>query len=110
MPIDETLAGRVRSVLDERVAWDEKRMFGGLAFLVNGHMACGILGDRLMVRVGPEAHESLSTRAHVSPMDFTGRPLRGFLFVEPAGTKTRRQLAAWMDRTLEFVGSLPSKT
>ena len=73
MSYDETLADRVRAVLARKRGISEKKMFGGLAFLVNGHMACGIIGDDLMVRVGPEAYDAALTKAGARPMNFTGR-------------------------------------
>jgi TfoX/Sxy family transcriptional regulator of competence genes len=104
---DERLAERVRSVLGERARASERKMFGGLAFLVAGHMACGIVGKDLMVRVGPERYEKALARRHVRPMDFTGRPLRGMVYVEPAGLRSRAALSRWIAPALEFVRSLP---
>src|SRR5262245_44187399 len=109
MPFDERLAQRVRDILAEECPAKEKRMFGGLAFMVNGHMCCGIVGEDLVVRVGPAAHKQALTKPHVRPMDFTGRPMKGFVYVESLGHQTKRSLRSWIRSGLEFVLSLPSK-
>ena len=87
----------------------EKRMFGGLGMMVNGNMACGIVGYNLMVRVGPEAHDECVTLPHAGPMDFTGKPMKGFLYVYPEGVATNRELRAWVKRGVAFARSLPKK-
>jgi len=84
-------------------------MFGGLAFMVNGHMCCGVLNKDLVLRVKPEDYERAIARPHARPMDFTGRPMRGFLYVSPAGLQSARDLGAWIRRGLQFVSSLPPK-
>jgi len=84
-------------------------MFGGLAFLLRGHMVCGVVGDALMVRVGPAQYEAALGRSHVREMDFTGRPLKGFVFVGPPGIRSARQLESWVERGLAFVRSLPAR-
>ena len=109
MAYDEGLAERIRSVLDERSDVTEKRMFGGLAFLVRGHMSVGIVKDRLMVRVGPEAHERLLREPHVRKMDFTGRPMNGFLYVTPPGLELDRELERWVHQGVAFAAALPAK-
>jgi hypothetical protein len=109
MAYDEGLAERVREQLKELVPFDEKRMFGGLCFLVNGNMACGLVGDTLMVRVDKQQWPVLLEKAHVREMDFTGRSLKGFLYVDPAGTAEDSDLAFWLDTILTFVSSLPPK-
>lgn len=109
MPFDDRLAERVRSVLADESAVVEKRMFGGLTFMVDGHMACGIVGDRLMVRLGPDGVERALTEQHVSPMEFTGRPLHSMAFVSAEGVRDDAALAAWVQRTTSFVGSLPPR-
>lgn len=96
MPYDEKLAERVRQALGRRAGISEKKMFGGLAFLVGGKMLCGIVNRELMVRVGPERYGEALGRPHVRPMDFTGRPMRGFVFVGPAACKTKEAVAAWV--------------
>ena len=109
MAYDEKLAERVRSILGGKVETEEKTMFGGLAFLVRSYMCCGISGDRLMARIGRGGYEEALAEEHVSPMDFTGRPLRGFVYVEPEGLETDNALEEWIDRCLEFVATLPPK-
>ena len=106
---DEDLAGRVRAVLARTLRVEEKRMFGGLTFMVGGHMCCGVVGRDLMLRVGPQAHAEALTMAHARAMDFTGRPLKGMVYVAAAGTRADADLEAWVDRALTFVSSLPAK-
>jgi TfoX/Sxy family transcriptional regulator of competence genes len=109
MAYDEKLAGRVRKVLARRRGIAEKKMFGGLSFLVNGHMSCGIVNDELMVRVGPDGCEAALSRAHVRPMDFTGRPMKGLVYVGGKGISTERQLRSWIDRGVPFARSQPAR-
>jgi TfoX/Sxy family transcriptional regulator of competence genes len=106
---DEGLAERIRELLDERDGVSEKRMFGGLAFLVNGNMAVGIVKDELMVRVGPAAHAAALREPHARPMDFTKRPMQGFVFVAPAGFAEDAELRRWVERGLRLAESLPRK-
>src|ERR1700738_3865327 len=103
MPFDETLANRVRSLLSDTGSVVEKRMFGGLAFMVNGHMCCGVVGKEFVVRTGPEQYKVALSQPHARPMDFTGRPMRGFVFVNPPGYRSTRELKAWVQRGLRFV-------
>ncbi len=110
MAFEESVAERVRDGLSRRAAAVEKKMLGGLAFLVRGHMCCGVVGRRLMIRVGPDAHAAALARPHAKPMDFTGEPLAGFAFVEPAGFAKEADLATWLDSALAFVTGLPEKT
>ena len=84
-------------------------MFGGLAFMVNGHVCCGIVGDNLVVRVGTEGHAKALSRPHARAMDFTGRPMKGFVYLGPAGCRTKAALKSWIKRGLAFVESLPPK-
>lgn len=109
MAFDPGLAQRVRDVLGERPGLAERRMFGGLAFLLHGHMAVGIVGATLMARVGPQRHEQALARAHVRPMDFTGRPMKGYVYVDPGGLDDDRELAAWIEACAAFVATLPPK-
>ncbi len=95
MAYDEKLADRIREVLERRRGISEKKMFGGLSFLVNGHMACGIIGDELMVRVGPEAYDAALKKAGAREMDFTGRPMKGMVYVRPSGFRSTPSLKAW---------------
>lgn len=87
----------------------EKKMFGGLSFMVKGHMCCGVVGDELMVRVGPDGYEAALERPHARPMDFTGKPLKGFVYVAPQGFSTQSTLERWIRLALEFVETLPAK-
>jgi TfoX/Sxy family transcriptional regulator of competence genes len=109
MAYSEELADRTRDELSRRTEFNERKMFGGLTFMVNGHMCCGIVGDELMVRVGPGAYEAALEEPHAREMDFTGRSLRGMVYVSPHGVGTNEQLALWVERGLEFVRSLPPK-
>ena len=109
MAYDEALAGRIRSLLKRRRGVSEKRMFGGLAFLVRGNMFCGVVDRDLMVRVGPESYEEALARVHVRKMDFTGRPLKGMVYVGAEGVRASHQLRAWLERGLKFGRSLPAK-
>ena len=84
-------------------------MFGGLAFLVRGYMCCGITGSMFMGRIGRDAYDNALEEEHVRPMDFTGRPLRGFVYVEPGGLEDEGALESWIDRCLAFVDTLPPK-
>jgi len=107
MAYDEALADRIRRVLGPRPDVTEKQMFGGLAFLLDGKMFCGLAKGRLMVRVGAERHAEALARPHVRPMDFTGRPMTGYVYVDPAGYRTDRTLAAWIGRGTEAVTKRP---
>jgi hypothetical protein len=110
MAYDEELAERVRAALAERVhLLDERKMFGGLAFMVEGHMCCGVLGEDLMLRLGPEAAEAALEEDHVRPMDFTGRPMPGMVFAGPEAVADDGDLARWLERALEFNASLPPR-
>jgi len=105
---DEKLAERVRGALAGRKRITEKKMFGGLAFLLDRRMCCGILSDDLMVRVGPERYVAALARPHVRPMDFTGKPLFGFVYVSSPGVKTGAALAKWLREATEYAASLPA--
>jgi TfoX/Sxy family transcriptional regulator of competence genes len=108
MAYDEGLAQRLRETY-EAVGADEKRMFGGIAFMVNGHMSCGVNNETLMVRVGPALFEQALARPHARPMDFTGKPMRGFVYVSPAGVESDEDLASWVRLSLDFVQTLAPK-
>jgi hypothetical protein len=84
-------------------------MFGGLAFMVNGHMCCGVIGKDLVVRTGPNGFEEALRLPHARLMDFTGRPVKGFVFVSPAGYRSDRDLKSWTRRGLDFVLDQPPK-
>ena len=110
MAYNEKLAERVRAALAKRDDVVEKRMFGGIAFMVRGHMSCGIVASTLMVRLAPADADRLINEPHVRPMDFTGRPMRGFLYVDPAGTKTAAALRQWVERARAYAEAQPVKT
>jgi TfoX/Sxy family transcriptional regulator of competence genes len=109
MAFDQHLAERVRAVLGDDAGVVEQPMFGGLAFLVDGHMACGIVKDQLMVRLGAAGADAALERPHVRPMDFTGRPMRAMVFVEPAGVVDAQELRRWVEAGVEHARSLPPK-
>jgi hypothetical protein len=108
MAYDESLAALVRKSLERRADVVEKKMFGGLAFMVSGQMVCGVVKDELMVRVGEAAYADAMARPHTRPMDFTGRPSKGAVFVCPPGCRTPAAVGAWVDRALA-AGVAPSK-
>jgi len=103
MPYNEELAARIRRVLRRTAGISERRMFGGLAFMCHGRMCCGIVGRDLMVRVMEKDMSSALRCAHVRPMDFTGRPLRGFVYVAPPGIATDSSLRSWVRTGIAFV-------
>ena len=107
MAYDENLAQRLRTILRRRKAVTEKKMFGGVAFMVQGHMCCGIVKDMLLVRVGAEQNDFALAQPHARPMDFTGKPMKGFIYVEPKGCATDAALKAWVDRGLAYIKTLP---
>jgi TfoX/Sxy family transcriptional regulator of competence genes len=106
---DPETVQRVRRLLADRGDVTEKKMVGGLSFLVNGNMCCGVTGQDLMVRVGPDGREQALREPHVRPMRFGGRVLSGFICVEPAGFAAGEALARWVQRGLDFVAGLPAK-
>ncbi len=109
MAFDEGVAQRVREALGDRLGINEKKMFGGIAFMHSGNMCCGVVGDVLMARVGPDAYADALSRPYTREMDFTGRALKGFVYVEPAGFDEDGELREWIDLCLAFTGSLPAK-
>ena len=108
MAYDEKLADRVRDVLETEDGVTERKMFGGLAFMVRGHMACGIVGNDLMLRLGAESAEEALERPHVRPMDFTGRPMTSMVYVGPDGLQGAA-LRRWVGQSVAFVETLPPK-
>lgn len=110
MSYDEKLAERIRRVIPPTEDIVEKKMFGGVAFLLGGKMFIGINDRDLMVRVGAEAYEATLSRPHVRPMDFTWRPLTGYVYVSPAGSRTDEAVAGWVRHAMQFVRSLPAKS
>ena len=109
MAYSEILADRLRVAFGGRRDVVERKMFGGVAFMVAGHMCVGIVGEVLMVRLAADDAAALLTTRHVRPMDFTGRPMKGFLYVDPPGIRTAAQLRRWVDRGVAHALSLPAK-
>jgi TfoX/Sxy family transcriptional regulator of competence genes len=105
MAYDEALADRVRHVLGTRDDVAEKKMFGGLSFMVGGHMALGILGRDLIVRVPAGEGDEVLAQPHVRPFDFTGRPTRGMVYVEPQGVATEDDLGRWVSKSLAYAAA-----
>lgn len=103
MAYDEHLAARVRDLLGERTDVSERKMFGGLAFMIGDHLACGVLKDELIVRVEPRS--DAASLPHARPFDFTGRPTRGMVYVAREGVETDANLKAWVDRGLNAVAA-----
>lgn len=109
MPYDEGLAERLREIYSQVDGVTEKRMFGGLAFMVRGHMSCGIVKETLMVRIGPDLYEEALSRPHAREMDFTGKAMKGFVYVSPEGFESEDDLNDWVQLSYEFVSTLPPK-
>lgn len=109
MAYDEGVAQRLREIFTDRLDVEEKKMFGGLAFMMRGHMCCGVLNDTLMARVGPEQYADALKESYTRDMDFTGKPLNGFVYVSPAGFESDKDLLRWVQRCEAFVDSLPRK-
>jgi hypothetical protein len=105
---DEELAARVRAILSDHLDVREQKMFGGLTFMVAGHMCCGVNGDELIVHLDPDHEDEALARPHARPMDFTGRPIRGFVTVQPEGLKGA-QLNQWVREAVARAESLPPK-
>jgi TfoX/Sxy family transcriptional regulator of competence genes len=110
MAYDEKLAAKIEDALGNTRGITTKKMFGGLCFLHNGNMLCGIDKNRnLMVRVGPEQYDEALAQKHAREMDFTGRPLKGMIYVSPDGYKTKAALSGWVQLGLNFTGTLSPK-
>ena len=109
MAYDEELAQRVRRLLSPLDNVYERKMFGGLAFMLNGNMCCGVEKDNLMVRTSPDAYDDALAKPHARVFDFTGRPMRGFVYVEGQGLSEDTTLRDWVNSAVTFAGSLPPK-
>jgi hypothetical protein len=109
MAYSKGLAARIRQALAQRKGIVEKKMFGGLAFLLHGNMLVGVWQESLIVRLGREDGDGALSEPYVKPFDPTGRPMRGWVTVDPEGLDTDAQLAAWIARATEFVVTLPAK-
>lgn len=109
MSYDEGLAERIREQFQYRSDVEEKKMFGGLCFMVSNHMCCGIVKESLMLRVGPDNYEECLAKNHASEMDFTGKAMKGMVYVAPEGFDSDAELAKWVSICMGFVDSLPPK-
>ena len=109
MAYDEGLAYRLGEIYTIMPSVVEKKMFGGIVSMVNGHMSCGIVNHTLMVRVGPNLYNEALGRPHARPMDFTGKPMKGFVYVAPEGFESDKELMSWVQLSLDFVMTLPPK-
>ena len=109
MAYDEGLAQRIREVLAGQPGLVEKKMFGGVGFMLQGNMACGVNQENLIVRVGPTRYEEALGRPHARVFDMTGRPMKGWVSVGPGGYKTDRDLQDWVQQGVVFALSLPPK-
>jgi TfoX/Sxy family transcriptional regulator of competence genes len=109
MGYDKGLADRVRALLEGKPGFSEKNMFGGVCFLLRGNMACGVLNDDLIVRVGPEKYKEALQMRYTRKFDITGRPMKGWVIVSAEGHKKKRELVAWVERGAAFALTLPTK-
>jgi len=109
MPYDEGLVQRMREILDQGPSYTEKKMFGGVGFMLNGNMAVGVNQDNLIVRVGKENDEEALAEPNARPFDFTGKPMQGLIYVSLEGYETDVDLQAWVRRGVDFALSLPAK-
>ena len=109
MAFDENLAGRIRDALARKKNIEEKKMFGGTGFLLNGNMLVGVWKNSLIARLGPDGYEDALLEAHVKEFDITGRPMKGWVLVEPEGVEDDKQLKDWIQKAVKFVGKLAGK-
>ncbi len=109
MAYDENLVSRIRAALAPRNDVSERKMFGGVAFMVGGNMCCGVNGGDLMLRLGKEGAAAALAEPHAREMDFTGRPMKSMIYVGPEGTGADADLGAWIARAVKFAESLPAK-
>jgi TfoX/Sxy family transcriptional regulator of competence genes len=109
MAYDDVLAQRISKILEGTHDLVEKKMFGGVGYLIQGNMACGVNKEDLIIRVGPEAYEQALKQPHVRVFDMTGRPMKGWITVSPNGYQNPKDLEAWIQRGMAFVKSLPPK-
>ena len=109
MAFAESLAQRIRAALARKRGVEEKKMFGGIGFLLNGNMCVGVWKNSLIVRLGPEQEEQALLEPHARKMDITGKPMKGWIMVEPKGVEDDDQLKVWIQRAVKFVGKLAKK-
>lgn len=110
MAYNEKLADKVKAIMAERPGFNWKKMFGGVCFLLNGNMACGVLNNDLIVRVGPENYENYLKLPETRPFDTTGRPMKGWVMIAFEGKKTDKDLAIWVERGVSYALELPPKS
>lgn len=109
MAYDEGVAERLRELFADHPGVTEKKMFGGMAFMYRGHMLVGIIGESLMARVGPDEYAAALNRTFVREMDFTGKPMKGYVYVDPAGFESDPDIQHWVRLCLQFNASFPAK-
>src|SRR5690242_15573945 len=109
MAFDASLAQRIRAALARKRNIEEKKMFGGIGFLLNGNMLVGVWKNSLIARLGPEQGEEALREPHVKVFDITGKPMKNWILVEPEGVVEDEQLKGWIERAVKFVGKLPKK-
>jgi TfoX/Sxy family transcriptional regulator of competence genes len=109
MAYDETLASRIREILCSVDGFSEKKMFGGICFLLHGNMCCGVLKEELVLRIDPERGDDVLNKSHTRPFDFSGRPMKGFVLVAPGALGSAQELRDWVSLARSFVQKLPPK-
>jgi TfoX/Sxy family transcriptional regulator of competence genes len=109
MAFDETLAARIRDTLARKRGVEEKKMFGGIGYLLNGNILVGVWKDSLIVRLGSDNYDDALLEPHVREFDITGRPMKGWVLVKPEGVEDDEQLTTWIERATRFVRKLPAK-
>jgi TfoX/Sxy family transcriptional regulator of competence genes len=109
MAYDEALAERIQDVLASQPGLEAKKMFGGVGYMVQGNMACGVHKDFLVVRVGPDAYEASMSLPYTRPFDITGRAMKGWVMLEPHGFASQKDLEQWVQAGLDFALTLPPK-
>jgi hypothetical protein len=109
MAYNENLAKRIHAAIEGQPGFNAKKMFGGVCYLINGNMACGVVDTRMIVRSGPEGYLDDLNRPHTRPFDYTGKPMRGWLMVDIEGLDTPDALQYWVDRALAYASRLPPK-
>ena len=109
MAFDENLAARIRTAVARKKGIEEKKMFGGLGFLLNGNMLVGVWKKSMIVRLGPDEGQEALLELHVKPFDITGKPMKGWVMVEPDGVVDDSEVKKWVQRAIKFVGKMAAK-
>ena len=109
MSFDELLAQKIQDLISSRPDFEAKKLFGGIGFMLNGNMACGVYQRYLIVRVGPDAYADVLGKPHTRPFDITGRPMTGWVLVDPEGIAADEQLRSWVQMGIDFSLTLPAK-